>query len=56
MNDLIARYLKAIDDPRVVERDPDARYFGARLDAHSLVPGANPRLGTTHLTDWIRRR
>src|SRR4029077_117926 len=37
-NEIIARYLKAVDDPREVVSDPEARYGGGRVDEHSLVP------------------
>lgn len=54
--ELVAGYLKAIGDPREVVRDPEARYFGARLDDGSLVPAGAARLGTTTLTEWLRTR
>jgi uncharacterized protein YbjT (DUF2867 family) len=54
--ELIARYLKAIGDPREVVRDPEARYFGARLEEGSLVPAGAARLGPTSLEEWIRTR
>ena len=54
--ELIARYLRATNDPRQVVPDPDATYFGARLDDRSLVPGDHPRLGTITLTHWIASR
>jgi uncharacterized protein YbjT (DUF2867 family) len=53
MNELVARYLAKIGDSREVVGDPQRPYFGARLDDHTLVPGANPRLGKTRLTDWM---
>jgi hypothetical protein len=31
-NEIIARYLKAVGDPRQVVRDPEARYFGGRVE------------------------
>src|SRR6516225_5097052 len=37
-NEFVARYLKAVGDPREVVRDPDARYWGGRVEEHSLVP------------------
>jgi len=55
LSELVARYLKATNDPREVVSDPQARYFGARLDDRSLGPGDNPRLGTTRLEDWVRQ-
>jgi uncharacterized protein YbjT (DUF2867 family) len=55
MSELVARYLKATNDPREVVSDPQARYFGARLDDRCLVPGDNPHLGTIRLEDWLRQ-
>jgi uncharacterized protein YbjT (DUF2867 family) len=54
-NEIIARYLKAIGDPREVVRDPEARYFGGRVEQHSLVPLGDARLGRVGLDEWIRR-
>lgn len=54
MSELVARYLKATNDPREVVSDPQAHYFGARVDDRSLVPGDNPHLGTIRLDTWLR--
>jgi uncharacterized protein YbjT (DUF2867 family) len=54
-NEIVARYLKAIGDPREVVRDPDARYWGGRVEEHSLVPLAEARLGRIGLDEWLRR-
>src|SRR5499427_8614506 len=43
-NAIVARYLQAVGDPREVVRDPEARYFGARVEEHSLVPLGDARL------------
>ena len=53
--DIVARYLKAVGDPREVKRDPEARYFGGRVDERSLVPLGEARLGRIALDEWIRR-
>ena len=37
-NELVARYLKAVSDPREVMGDPEALYGGGRVDERSLVP------------------
>lgn len=55
MNELIAGYLTRIRDGRQVVSDPEARYFGVRLDDRSLVPGDDPRLGKIRLDDWLRQ-
>ena len=54
MNEIIGRYLKAINDPRTVEADVHARYFGSELDDRSLVPDAGARLGKIGFADWFR--
>jgi uncharacterized protein YbjT (DUF2867 family) len=55
MSTLIARYLRDTNDPREVVSDPDAPYYGVHIDDRSLVPGANPRLGTIRLADWLEQ-
>jgi uncharacterized protein YbjT (DUF2867 family) len=54
-NEFVARYLKTIGDPREVVSDPEARYFGGRVDEHSLVPLGEARLGRIGLDEWLRR-
>ena len=54
-NAIVARYLKAVGDPREVVRDPEARYFGSRVEEHSLVPLGEARLGRIGLDEWLRR-
>jgi uncharacterized protein YbjT (DUF2867 family) len=54
-NEIIARYLKAAGDPREVVRDPEARYWGGRLEERSLVPLGEARLGRIGLDEWLRR-
>src|SRR5579862_521417 len=54
-NEIIARYLKAVGDPRDVVSDPEARYFGGRVEERSLVPLGEARLGRINLDEWLRR-
>ena len=54
-NEIVARYLKAVGDPREVVRDPEARYFGGRVEEKSLVPLGEARLGRIGLDEWLRR-
>jgi uncharacterized protein YbjT (DUF2867 family) len=54
-NEIVARYLKAVGDPREVVRDPEARYFGGRVEERSLVPLGEARLGRIGLDQWLRR-
>jgi uncharacterized protein YbjT (DUF2867 family) len=52
----VRRALAAGGDTRTVVADPQARYFGAALDARGLTPdGANPRIGPTRLEQWLSR-
>jgi len=53
LNELVAHYLKAMGDTRKVEPDPEARYFGARLEDGSLVSDNNPRLGRLTFEQWF---
>jgi uncharacterized protein YbjT (DUF2867 family) len=55
LNEIIARYLKAAGDPREVVSDPEARYWGGRVDEHSLVPLGEARLGRIGFDEWFRR-
>lgn len=52
---IVARYLKAVGDPREVVRDADARYFGSLVEERSLVPLAEARLGRIGLDEWLGR-
>jgi len=54
-DEIIARYLKAVADPRQVVRDPEARYFGGKVEELSLVPLGEARLGGIGLDEWLRR-
>jgi uncharacterized protein YbjT (DUF2867 family) len=55
-NEIVARYLKAVGDPREVVRDPEARYFGGRVEERSLVPLGEARLGRIGFDEWLKRR
>jgi uncharacterized protein YbjT (DUF2867 family) len=54
-NEIVARYLKAVGDPRTVVQDPAARYWGGRVEQRSLVPLGEARLGRIGLQEWLRR-
>jgi uncharacterized protein YbjT (DUF2867 family) len=54
-NEIVARYLKAVGDPRQVVRDPEARYWGGRVKELSLVPSSEARLGHIGLDEWLHR-
>jgi uncharacterized protein YbjT (DUF2867 family) len=53
-NDIVARYLKAVGDLRAVARDPEAGYWGGRVDERSLVPLGEARLGRIGMDEWLR--
>ena len=54
-SEIVARYLKAVGDPRVVVRDPEAGYWGGRVEERSLVPLGEARLGRIGFDEWLRR-
>jgi len=54
-NEIVARYLKAVGDTREVVSDPEARYFGGRVEERSLVPLGEARLGRIAFDEWLRR-
>jgi uncharacterized protein YbjT (DUF2867 family) len=54
-NEIVARYLKAVGDPREVVSDPEARYYGGRVEERSLVPLGEARLGRIGFDEWLRR-
>jgi uncharacterized protein YbjT (DUF2867 family) len=51
--DFVARYLKAIGDPRIVVADPEAKYFGTKLEDGSLVSDNAPHLGRIGFDRWF---
>lgn len=55
-DEIIRRYLEIIGDKRPVYADPEARYFGGRVELFSLVPTGEARLGQIALADWVQRK
>jgi uncharacterized protein YbjT (DUF2867 family) len=53
-NEFVARYLKAVGDPRKVVSDPEAQYYGSRVEERSLVPLGEARLGHIGFEEWFR--
>jgi uncharacterized protein YbjT (DUF2867 family) len=53
IHDLVAQYMATAGDSRPVETSADALYFGARLEATSLVSDNNPRLGKINFDRWF---
>src|SRR4051794_36747480 len=54
-HEIMVRYLKSVGDRREVVRDPEARYWGGRVEERSLVPLGEARLGRIGLDEWLRR-
>jgi uncharacterized protein YbjT (DUF2867 family) len=54
-DEIVARYLEALGDPRHVVRDPEARYGGGRVEERSLVPLGEARLGRIGFDEWLHR-
>ena len=54
LDDLIRRDLAARNDPRTVESDPHALYFGGELSEKTLVPADDAQLAETHFEDWLQ--
>jgi uncharacterized protein YbjT (DUF2867 family) len=53
INELVSKVLAFDKDKRSVIADPNAPYFGVRLDRGSLLPDRNARLGATRFDWWI---
>ncbi|MEE3064904.1 MAG: SDR family oxidoreductase [Actinomycetota bacterium] len=58
MDDFIRARFAAAGDRRQVITDPDARYFGAMLDDHTIVPvdGEDVTIFPTRFGDWMAAR
>ena len=54
-NEFVARYLTAVGDTRKVVRDPEARYYGSRVEERSLVPLGEACIGHISFEEWLRR-
>ena len=52
-DELVRQFLSATGDARKVMADVHARYYGVEVNDQSLVPGHNPRLGSTHFSEWL---
>lgn len=53
LDELIRQGLAAHNDPREVIADPQARYYGIKVNDSSLIPGPGARLGETRFKDWL---
>jgi uncharacterized protein YbjT (DUF2867 family) len=55
MAEFVGRFLTATGDTRTVIADPEAQYFGTKLDTRGLNPDGNARLGSTRFEAWLNR-
>jgi uncharacterized protein YbjT (DUF2867 family) len=55
-DEVVKRYLEMTGDKRSVRADPEARYFGAKVERLSLVPMGDAQLGKITLADWAKRK
>nr|WP_075292274.1 SDR family oxidoreductase [Pararhizobium arenae] len=53
MSDVVATFLEAKADSRSVTADPEALYFGSKLDPDTLVPQGKVHLGKTKFSEWL---
>lgn len=56
MAELVRRFLAEKGDNRKVTGDPEARYFGSKLDDKSIVPLGEARLGKITFSQWLSRQ
>lgn len=56
LDEFIRRALAALNDPREVITDPNARYFGITLSEKTLLPHEGARLGDTSFDQWLTQQ
>jgi len=56
LDEIVRRYLAARDDRRSVIADPNARYYGAKVEERTLLPDNNATIGETRFEDWLSRQ
>jgi uncharacterized protein YbjT (DUF2867 family) len=56
LDELVGKGLALSNDRRPVLTDPDARYFGAVLEKHTLLPGADATIYPTRFEEWAVRQ
>ncbi|TDB97050.1 SDR family oxidoreductase [Actinomadura sp. 7K534] len=54
MDEFFRKALAALEDPREVVTDPEARYFGAVMGERDLVPGDGAALGEITYAEWLK--
>ena len=55
LDEVVRQALEASNDSRQVVAEPEAGYFGADVDARTLLPGDDAHLGTTTFEEWVTR-
>jgi uncharacterized protein YbjT (DUF2867 family) len=53
IDEIVGKVLEYDKDPRTVVVDPEALYFGVKLNDQSLIPGPNARHGSTKFDWWL---
>src|SRR5262245_29452686 len=53
IDEIVVKVLEYDKDPRTVVVDPEALYFGVKLNDQSLIPGPNARHGSTKFDWWL---
>jgi uncharacterized protein YbjT (DUF2867 family) len=53
IDELVRRLFRAKGDPRQVQGDAEARFYGAKVDEHSLRPDGHPRIAATRFEEWL---
>lgn len=53
MDGIVRKVLAHDKDPHRVVADPEALYYGLKMNDQLLVPGINPRLGPTKFDWWL---
>jgi uncharacterized protein YbjT (DUF2867 family) len=55
LDEFVRQGLRARSDAREVITDPNALYFGAKIDDRTLVPGGKALLGQVRFADWLNQ-
>jgi uncharacterized protein YbjT (DUF2867 family) len=53
LDELVRKGLRFRGDPRAVVADPEAPYFGARIEERILLPSADARILDPRFEDWL---
>ncbi|MGH6696015.1 SDR family oxidoreductase [Sphingopyxis sp.] len=53
LDEVVGKVMAFDGDTRPIVVDPEARYFGLRLEDDSLIPGPDAKLGSTRFDWWL---